>query len=84
MSTKDKLLRKLHDSPHNFAWDDLVSLMKKLGYRQVKSGRTGGSRRRFVHKTYAPISIHEPHPQSILKKYQVDLIVEALEREGIS
>jgi hypothetical protein len=83
MTQKQKLLQKLCDNPKDFTWDDFVSLMGQLGYRKAKSGKTGGARRRFVHDTYAPISLHEPHPQSTLKQYQVDLVIDALRKEGI-
>jgi hypothetical protein len=83
MTQKQKLLKKLHEAPREFTWDDFVSLMNLLGYRKAKSGKTGGSRRRYVHETYAPISLHEPHPQKSLKQYQIDVVIEALRKEGI-
>ncbi|MCC6476793.1 type II toxin-antitoxin system HicA family toxin [bacterium] len=83
MTQKQKLVTKLLSDPKNFTWDDLVKLLKHFGYRKAKSGRTSGSRRRFVHATYAPISLHEPHPQKVLKAYQVGLVIEALQKEGL-
>lgn len=83
MSKKEKLPNKLLESPANFTWDELTTLLGQLGYRKAKSAMTGGSRRRFVHDSFAPISLHEPHPQKVLKNYQVDLIIEALRLEGM-
>ena len=83
MTQRDKLLQKLVDNPKNFSWDDFVALVTQLGYRKAKSGKTGGSRRRYVHPTYAPISLHEPHPEKFLKNYQIEVVIEALKKEGI-
>ena len=83
MSRRKKLLLKLVDDPRNFSWDDFVALMGHLGYRKAKSGKTSGSRRRYVHASYAPISLHEPHPQNTLKQYQIEVVIEALRKEGI-
>lgn len=84
MTQKSKLLNRLCETPADFTWDELVSLMGKFGWRvKKKSSRTGGSRRRFIHETYAPIILHEPHPQPCLKKYQIEIVLEALKKEGI-
>ncbi len=72
MSRKEKLILKFQQRPKNFTWDELVSLLKYLGYREIKTGKTGGSRRRFIHNSAATITLHKPHPQSILKRYAVD------------
>jgi hypothetical protein len=83
MSNREKLLRRLGKRPKDFTWDELETLLVLLGYRQIKPGRASGSRRRFVHESMSPIIFHEPHPQNVLKRYQVELIIEALEKEGI-
>jgi hypothetical protein len=49
----------------------------------VRPGRTAGSRRRFIHPDGCVISLHEPHPAHILKRYQIDQIIATLEREGL-
>ncbi len=83
MSQREKLLKRLSERPKDFTWDEVESLLGSLGYKKIKTGRTSGSRRRFVHESMAPIILHEPHPQNILKQYQIELIIEALEKEGI-
>ncbi|HEY3295714.1 MAG TPA: type II toxin-antitoxin system HicA family toxin [bacterium] len=82
MPQKDKLLKKLCGNPRDFTWDELESLLRLLGYKKEKPGKTAGSRRRFTHAQYAPIILHQPHPQNSLKKYQVDMVIEALEKEN--
>jgi len=83
MGQKEKLLVRLAGRPKDFTWQELVRLLKLLGYVEVKPGKTGGSRRRFVHDKYARIILHKPHPGNELKPYQVNLIIEVFENEGI-
>jgi predicted RNA binding protein YcfA (HicA-like mRNA interferase family) len=83
MSRKEKLIRKLKQKPKDFSWDELTSLLKAFGYEQAKPGKTGGSRRRFIHPTAHPIILHKPHPGKFLKMYIIDDIIETLEREGM-
>ncbi len=83
MSKKDKLISRLRQKPKDFTWDELTTLLNKLGYEPLKTGKTGGSRRRFVHQTSPPISLHKPHPQNKLKRYTIDDILEKLESEGM-
>lgn len=81
MSRKEKLILKFQQRPKNFTWDELVSLLKYLGYREIKTGKTGGSRRRFIHDSAAIITLHKPHPQNILKRYAVDQVLDILKQE---
>jgi len=81
MGRKDKLLAKLQQRPRDFTWDELAALLNSLGYKQAKPGKTGGSRRRFVHPTAATITLHKPHPGNILKMYIINDILEVLKEE---
>jgi len=81
MSRKEKLILKFQQRPKNFTWDELVSLLKYLGYREVTTGKSGGSRRRFVHDSAATITLHKPHPHNILKRYAVDQVLDILKQE---
>jgi len=83
MSKIEKLKTKLLRRPNNFTWNELTSLLKSLGYSEVKTGKTGGSRRRFIHSTAATITLHKPHPQKTLKKYAIDQLIEQLQQEDI-
>jgi hypothetical protein len=59
-------------------------LLKGFGYEEIRSGKTSGSRVAFVNKSSGHIiRIHRPHPENIMKKYQMDLIEETLRRKGI-
>lgn len=83
MAKFEKLLEKLLSRPKDFTWDELVTLLRKFGYLETKTGRTGGSRRKFLDPTSNHIiSLHKPHPKEILKSYQIDQVVEALKERG--
>ena len=83
MSRRDKLVEKLKRKPRDFRWHELATLLRGLGYSEMRRGRTGGSRRRFVHETAAMISLHQPHPGNELKAYQVELVLETLSQEAL-
>jgi len=83
MGRKEKLLARLQQRPRDLTWNELTALLKSLGYKRRKTGKTGGSRRRFVHPTAPTITLHEPHPNNIVKKYVIDDILELLGKEGM-
>jgi len=83
MSKRDKLLAKLDTRPKNFTYNELNSLLKKLGYAQRQLGKSSGSRVAFVHpETQHIIRLHKPHPGNELKRYQIDYLIEELTKEG--
>lgn len=83
MSKRDKLVDRLKSRPKDFTWSELEKLLRGLGYAEAKAGKTGGSRRKFIHETAPVIALHKPHPGEILKTYQVDQVLETLEKEGL-
>lgn len=83
MSRKEKLRLRFKSKPSDFTWDELKSLLAGLGYQKSSGGKTGGSRVRFFHQEHPPISMHKPHPTKLLKRYQVEQILEFLVREGL-
>ncbi len=83
MSRKEKLISRFREKPKDFTWDDLTALLKYLGYREGKTGRTGGSRRRFIHQSAATITLHKPHPQNVVKRYAIDQVMDLLQQEDI-
>lgn len=76
MSRKEKLLKRFLTIPRDLAWNELVLVLAYLGYHQLSNGTTGGSRRRFVDDLGGVISLHEPHPRKIVKKYVILQIIE--------
>jgi hypothetical protein len=83
MSKKDKLVRRFLSKPKDFTWQELIVILAGFGYMQQTTGKTGGSRARFTHKNLPPIILHKPHPAKILKRYQVEQIIEMLKSEGL-
>jgi HicA toxin of bacterial toxin-antitoxin, len=82
MSRKDKLIQRLLSRPKDFSWDELLVLLAAFRFEEVSTGKTGGSRRRFVNMDGVVITLHKPHPRNVLKAYQVDQIVDVLTQEG--
>ena len=79
MSKIEKLIKRLKSKPRDFTWDELMKILYYYGYSEIPRGKTGGSRRKFVNKdNNQVISLHEPHPQNILKSYQVNMIIDFL------
>lgn len=82
MSKLAKLLERLKSKPKDFTWGELTTLLGGLGYREETGGKTGGSRRRFVHDVAPDIFAHKPHPGNIVKAYVVKNVLAALQEGG--
>lgn len=67
----------------DFTWQELETMLSGFGYKQLKTGKTGGSRVKFMHETLPPIILHKPHPKPVLKRYQIEQIEETLRNEGL-
>lgn len=81
MSKKEKLLKKLKSKPVDFTFDKLRKLLNYLGYIESSKGKTSGSRVMFISKyNKKVIRIHKPHPDNILKPYQIRDIILILEK----
>lgn len=80
MSKQEKALRRIASKPKDFTWQELVSLLTGLSFTLQKAG---GSGRKFNDpNTGATLFIHEPHPNKVLKPYQVRDAVDILKRGG--
>lgn len=79
MSKIEKLIEKLKSKPKDFTWDEMMKILKHFGFEQISKGKTSGSRRKFVNEKNQIICLHEPHPQNVLKLYQLAIIIEYLE-----
>jgi hypothetical protein len=83
MSKKEKLLERLLSKPKDFSYDELNSLLNGLGYSELNKGKTSGSRVACANKDSSHIiRLHKPNPKNILKTYQVELIIEELQKEN--
>jgi hypothetical protein len=82
MAQIHKLLNKLLSGPADFTWEELIKVLRHFGYYEMKTGKTGGSRRRFANEKKQVINLHKPHPGNILKHYQVKDVVDVLKERG--
>ncbi|MNN46575.1 hypothetical protein D3C81_1609600 [compost metagenome] len=81
MSKNEKLLGKLLNERASFTWQELVTLLHWLGYRQLEGA---GSRVKFDNgDPQALINLHKPHPGNELKAYVRRQIIEHLKTGGL-
>lgn len=83
MTRADKLIARFQSLPADFTWDELTRLLEALGYQEVKAGKTGGSRRRFIHPQGVPVLLHKPHPGNIVKLYVLRQLMKQFKDEGL-
>ncbi|MBC6436174.1 type II toxin-antitoxin system HicA family toxin [Nostoc sp. HG1] len=83
MTRREKLIKRFLSRPKDFTWEELVSLLSGFGFEEVSTGKTGGSRRRFLNHAGVIMTLHKPHPQNILKRYQIEQIIEILQEEEL-
>lgn len=84
MTKREKLLERLLQKPSNFEYDEARTLLSRLGYSEENRGRTSGSRVAFVNnETRHIIRLHKPHPGNILKRYQLEQLIDELRKQGV-
>lgn len=83
MTRKEKLIKRFLNKPSDFTWEELKKLLASFDFEEVKTGKTSGSRTRFVNDSGVIISLHKPHPRNILKIYQIEQIIDILQQEGL-
>lgn len=80
MTARDKALLRFRSCPPDYRWDELVSVLKGLGF-SLKKG--AGSRRKFVSKDgKRRLYFHQPHPDPCVRQYQIEDAIEQLEQWG--
>ena len=80
MGKKEKLIKRLKSKPKDFTFDEMEALLVSLGFVRCKTGKTGGSRVKYLREG-VPVFLHKPHPENILKPYQVNDVLNALRKE---
>ncbi len=76
-------MRRFLSKPTDFSYKELRALLTGLGYEEITSGRTAGSRVAFLNRrTRHMLRLHRPHPSKLLKRYQLDLVEEELRNQG--
>ena len=82
MSKHEKLVNRLLAEPKDFTWEELIKVLSVYGYTEVKKGKTGGSRRKFVDEHKNIIALHKPHPSNIIKAYAIKQVIAELKEQG--
>ncbi len=72
------MVERLLSQPKDFTWDELIKVLSHFGYVEKRSGKTGGSRRKFVDADLNIISLHKPHPSNVVKGYALNDIIDNL------
>lgn len=84
MGRHQKLTVRFPAKPRDFSFSELRTLLSGFGYREVKTGKTAGSRVAFLEeKSKHIIRLHKPHSGNVLKRYQLDDLEQELKRKGI-
>ena len=83
MSKKEKLMARLLSKPKDFTFEELTALLGYFDYEQTNLGKTSGSRVAFTNGDGDYTRLHKPHPRNILKPYQVEDVITALQERGL-
>lgn len=81
MSKKEKLIERFLSKPADFQWRELQSLLRNLDFVEVQGN---GSRVKFFRKACKTINVdvvvtvHKPHPDSTVKKYALEQVINKL------
>ena len=81
MTKAEKLHKRFLSRPKDFSYNELLRLLRSLGYSEVQGS---GSRVVFSNEgNKHSIKIHKPHPGNVLKRYQIDLIIQELKSKKL-
>ena len=78
MNRKEKLIARFLGMPSDFHYDEVVRLLGYFDFEEVMTGKTSGSRVKFMNPEGVPIMLHKPHPSGTMKQYQLKQIKEVL------
>ena len=79
MSRLEKEIERLKSKPKDYTYNEIKYLLNKLGFIENNKGRTSGSRVEFKDIYGRKIILHKPHPENIIKTYQICEILINLE-----
>ena len=83
MASVEKLIAAFLACRNTYPYNDFKRILGRLGYREVKRGKTGGSRRRFYNQQIDHILMfHEPH-NGEMARGMVKRLREELEAKGL-
>lgn len=79
MSRKEKIIKRLKSKPKDFTYEEAKQVLNIFGFNEYNKGKTSGSKVEFINEYNQKIELHKPHPENILKMYQVKKILMLLE-----
>lgn len=79
MSRKEKIIKRLKSKPKDFTYEEAKKVLSIFGFTEYNKGKTSGSKVEFINEHNQKIELHKPHPENILKTYQVNKILALLE-----
>jgi predicted RNA binding protein YcfA (HicA-like mRNA interferase family) len=81
MTKAEKLLKRFLSRPMNFTYHELIRLLESMGFKeeQGSGSRVVFSNKRIKHCT----KLHKPHPGIVLKRYQIDMIIQELNSKNL-
>ncbi|HXL59003.1 MAG TPA: type II toxin-antitoxin system HicA family toxin [Chitinophagaceae bacterium] len=82
MARKSKLIHRFLSIPADFTWNELIKVLISVGYKEIKTGKTAGSRRRFADEKGNIILLHKPYPANMVKKYALRQVLVDLKEKG--
>lgn len=82
MGRKEKLIERLKGNPKDFTFDEMRNVLEFFGFEISNTGKTSGSRVKFL-KGNTAIILHKPHPRKELLEYQIKQVLEVLEKEDL-
>jgi len=81
MTKAAKLLKRFLSRSKNFTYHELIRQLESLGYKEEPGfgSRVVFSNKRIKHYT----KLQKPHPGIVLKRYQIDLIIQELNSKNL-
>ena len=83
MSRLEKEINRLKTKPKDYTYNEIKSILIKLGFCEDNKGKTSGSRVIFIDYLGRKIELHKPHPSNTIKSYKIIDIIIKLEEWGI-
>jgi len=81
MTKAEKLLNRFLSRPKDFTYNELLRLLGSMGYKEQQGS---GSRVVLLNKEIKHnIKLHKPHPGNVLKRYQIELVIQELRTNGL-
>jgi len=81
MSKIYKAIERLKSRPKDFTYSELKKVLNYFKFYENNKGKTSGSRIEFYNKELdKKIEFHKPHNGNTLKQYQINSILEILNK----